>query len=128
MNPKAPRFESIMRIGLGFRINVAHRRPPKSFFSSLLGETLSWMQGPRMRILPPGRLKSSLRRSLANRLGSGAGREPKAEQGPQDEDGAQQVHSLVITWSQPRRVEARIGADGRPHPSTIRRYPDASEQ
>jgi len=25
-----------MRIGLGFRINVAHRRPPKSFFSSLL--------------------------------------------------------------------------------------------
>jgi hypothetical protein len=37
-------------------------------------------------------------------------------------------HSLVITWSQPRRVEARIGADGRPHPSTIRRYPDASEQ
>src|SRR5262245_19823371 len=56
--------------------------------------------------------------------------EPKGEHRPQDEDGAQQVHSLVITWSQPRRVEARIGADRRrrPHPSTIRRYSDASER
>jgi DNA invertase Pin-like site-specific DNA recombinase len=43
-NPNAPLFESIMRIGLGFWINVAHRRPPKSFFSSLQGRFVAYFR------------------------------------------------------------------------------------